>query len=726
MNYIKGKYKSSIYEAESGYKVGLFRVLETDSDDTEVNKTITFTGYFPELTKDVSYIFYGEFIFHDRYGLQFQTESYEKATPDGKESIIEFLTSSFVKGCGLKTAESIYKKFGDQSLTTIKENKDNLLLVSGMTEKKAKAIYDSVMMYYDVDQEIISLQNIGLTIKEAMKLITLYGKSAMSIINDNPYLLIDIIDFKKIDQIFLLSNKEEDERRVEACIIEAMKKLTFSSGDIYLDKIEMVEYLSRYFKIYISIDSILEYLYINKKIIIDNEDYYLIDDYLNEVNNASSINKLVRQKEKKLTDFDKHLEQVSKDLDITYNEEQINAIKTALTSGISIITGGPGTGKTTIINGIIKMYAYLNKLTPLGLDQKVMLLAPTGRASKKMSETTKMGASTIHRFLKWDKENNTFNINEFNKVHYDLVIVDETSMIDNYLLSSLFKGLELNTQIVFVGDEYQLPSVGPGLILNDMINSLVVPHTRLNNIYRQSENSFIPVLAKQIKETNITSDLLEKKDDYNFIEAPKSQIKSVISQILDKVIEKELSDNKLQVLVPMYKGENGIDNLNILLQKIFNPPSKLKAELTLFGIIYREGDKILNLVNDVESNIYNGDVGYIKEINPDSKTEILIIDYEGNKVSYKKDMISNITHAYAISIHKSQGSEFEHVIMPISFDYSRMLYNKLLYTGVSRAKKSLILIGSTSAFNTSVNNNYSVIRKTSLKKKLMNNNIIIG
>ncbi len=721
MNYIKGKFKSTIYESETGYKVGLFRVSETDHEEIETNKTITFTGHFPELIKEVTYIFEGEYIFHERYGHQFQTKNFEKVEPEEKESILEFLTSSFVKGCGIKTAEKIINTFGNDSLIKIKENKDNLLLVPSMTDKRATQIYNSVMKYYDADKDIIYLQNLGFTIKETMRLINIYDKGIQAVIDENIYLLTDLIEFKKLDQIFTTNNDLEDERRVEACIIESMKNLTFSSGDIYLDKIEIVEFLSSKYKIYIVIDEILEKLYLNKKIVITDNDYYLIDDYLDEINNANSINKLINKKAIKINDFDKYIEKLSEELNITYNEEQILAIKRSLTNNISIITGGPGTGKTTIINGIIKTYGYINQLGQSGLDLRVLLLAPTGRAAKRMSETTGMSASTIHRFLKWDKERNVFGVNEFNKIHYDLVIIDETSMIDNYLLSSLFKGLDLNTQMIFVGDEYQLPSVGPGLVLNDMINSDIITHTRLNNIYRQSKNSFIPILAKEIKEVNITEDILLKKDDYNFIETSSSDIKNVINQILIKGLDKKIDQTKLQVLAPMYKGENGINNLNILLQSVFNPKKKSKRELAYFEIIYREGDKILNLVNDLDLNIYNGDIGYIKEINPDSKTDVLIIDYDGNLISYKRDNLNTITHAYAISIHKSQGSDFEHVIIPITFGYSRMLYNKLLYTGVSRAKKSLVLIGSIEALQASINNNYSEIRKTSLKTRILNN-----
>ena len=657
MRYIKGKYRKSIYETEAGYKIGLFRVLETNHKDIEINKTITFTGHFAELVSDVTYTFEGDLIYHDKYGEQFQVANYSKHEPNEKDAIMDFLTSNFIKGCGVKTAEKIYDKFGNDSLIKIKENKSNLLLVPTITEKRADTIYNSVLKYYESDQDIMYLQNLGFTIKETMKLIKRYDKGIKAIIDDNIYILNELIEFKKLDQIFLINNDKEDERRIEASIIDAMKKMTFSSGDIYLDKIEIVEYLANYYSIYSNLDKSLEKLSLSKKIINNNEDYYLIEDYLDEDYIAESIKKLINLKIKEYTNLDDNIETIAKKINIIYNEEQKLAIKEALINNISIITGGPGTGKTTIIKGIIKLYSKIHKLSEDTLNKDVLLLAPTGRAAKKMSDATGLNSSTIHRFLKWDKEDNSFGINEFNKVSYNLIIIDETSMIDNRLLSSLFKGIDLKTQIIFVGDEYQLPSVGPGLVLNDMINSKVITHTNLKNIYRQSENSYIPVLAKEIKDVNLSNEVLIKKDDYNFIEAPNNQIRGVIKQILDYAIKKGLNETNFQVLAPMYRGENGIDNLNILLQEIFNP-KKHQKEIKIYNSIYREGDKVLNLVNDIDNNVFNGDVGYIKQINLNSKSDVIIVDYDNNLVSYKRDEIINITHAYAISIHKSQGSEY--------------------------------------------------------------------
>lgn len=720
MSYIKGKYKQSIFESETGYKVGLFRVQETDDKELVTNKTITFTGYFGMLNKDDTYVFNGNVIYHDRYGMQFQVDTYEKVVPEGKDAIIDFLTSSFVKGCGEVLARKIYKTFGDDTLTKIKESRENLFLVSGMTDKKADSIYKSVVKYFEADKEIVKLKEMGFTVKETMELMNNFGKRVLELIDKNIYVLRDYVDFPKLDSIFLVNNDPEDDRRVDAAIIRAMKDLTFELGDIYLDKIEIVEELASRYNIFKSIDENLRNLAKRKEIMIANEDYYLMTDYLDELNNGVSIASLMSRSTKKISKFNDLIKLTEGELGITYNKEQKEAIKSALTNNVSIITGGPGTGKTTIIKGILRLYSIYKKISYDSITREVCLLAPTGRASKRMSETCGIGASTIHRFLKWDKESNTFAVNELNKVHYNMFIIDETSMLDNHLLSSLFKGIDIHTKIIFVGDEYQLPSVGPGLILSDMI-SAGVPHIKLETIYRQSENSYIPMLAKDIKNVNVTDDYLDKKDDYNFISCDSKDIKNVLVQIVEKMQDKKMDLGNLQVLAPMYKGENGIDNLNIVLQELINPKDKKKDEIKVGPITYRVGDKILNLVNDIDNNIYNGDIGYIKSIDINSKKEPIVVEYDNNEVGYKRENFNQITHAYAISIHKSQGSEFMHVIMPITKGYSRMLYNKLLYTGVSRAKKSLVLLGDKDAFIRCVNNSYSLVRKTNLKVKIMNN-----
>ena len=720
MNYIKGKFKQLIYKSDVGYTVGLFKVSDTNDQEMEdfLKKTITFTGYFGDLVEDEMYTMYGNLIYHDRYGYQYSVSSYEKYLPVGKDAVVEFLTSPLIKGCGEKTAIRIVDILGDNAIEKIKDNINNLDLIPKLSEVKKRSIYNSILKYYESNETIIKLKEYGFTIKECMKLINVYGNGILNIVENNIYSLIDDLDFKTIDKIYLNIFKETTSLRILACIIETMKRLTFKNGDTYSYKDEIIEELYNEFNISITTDEYFNILKNENKIIIINNKYYLREYYDAEVNISNNLIK-INKIEENIKKIDKYIEEIEKENDIKYNGEQISAIKSVFNNKLSIITGGPGTGKTTIINGILKLYKKLYKLTDEELDRKVALIAPTGRASKKMSESTNFGACTIHRYLKWNKETNTFGVNEFNKNKHDLIVVDEVSMIDTVLFDSLLKGIKSDVTLVLVGDEYQLPSVSPGLVLNDLINSKKFSHVRLESIYRQSKNSYIPLLASEIKNKNLTN-YLEKKDDYNFIECNTKDIKKLIIDIVNRSKDKGLDENNMQILIPMYKGEVGIDNVNALLQSIYNPPSKNKDEVKIGTIIYRVGDKVLNLVNDIDKSIYNGDIGYIYDIDINSKTNYIRVNFDNNIVSFKKDELQSIKHAYAMSIHKSQGSEYEHVIMPISKVYNKMLYNKLIYTGVSRAKKSLTLIGSSDAFIYSVNNAYSIDRKTSLKDFLMN------
>ena len=722
MEYIKGKYKSSIFESESGYKVGLFRVKESNiEDDDIINKTITFTGYFHELNTEDVYIFNGKYVFHERYGYQFQVSSYERIEPEGKDAVIEFLTSSFVSGCGEKTAKKIVEVLGEEAISLIKKDKQNLLNC-GIAPKTAEKIYNSIMSYYDQDETIIYLKSLDFSVKEITKMLNMYGNRIKRVLEHNLYSLVEFIDFNKLDKVYFKMYEETNEMRIKACIIETMKKLTFESGDTYSYKEEIYNYMLNNFKIdlYDTFDTYMDELAFVGDITIHNNKYYLKEYFDDELYISDALWDIFHHDTDDCNKIDKKITSIELENNIKYNDEQKKAIKEALTNSVTIITGGPGTGKTTIINGLIRMFQYVHKLTDLQMNRNIALLAPTGRASKRMSETTNFGASTIHRYLKWNHETGEFGVNEYNQNEHRLIIVDETSMIDNNLLANLLRGINHNTKLILVGDEFQLPSVGPGNILKDIIASDMFPHVRLTNIYRQSENSFIPILASEIKNTSIESNIEEKKDDYNFLKCDRINVKAKLKSIAELCIDKGLTDKDIQVLAPMYKGENGIDNLNVILQEIFNPPSKKLEEVHIGPVIYRENDKIINLVNNVDENIFNGDIGYIRSINKTKSSEFMIIDYYGNYVTMKKEDIGTIKHAYAMSIHKSQGSEFNHVIIPVTKEYTRMLYNKLIYTGVSRAKKSLVLIGDPDAFNYAVQNSYSIERKTSLTEFIMN------
>ncbi len=728
MDNIKGKIKSTIYQNDNGFFVGLFRVKETDNNDLDdlINKTITITGSIIDPNFEDNYVLSGEYVNHERFGNQFKFSNYEKVLPTTKEGIIEFLSSPLIKGCGSKTAIKIVEVFGEDTINKIKENPNNLLMVPNMNVNKAEKIYNSVVAASNADDTILELKKIGFSIAEAIRIFNHYKDKTLALIDTNIYVLKEIIPFNKLDHIFLNNNQYDDEIRVKACIIESMRILSDSNGDTLYSKEEIEDKLNHEFGIKLDevyLNNLLTELIKNEMIILEEDKYYLKEIYDMEQNIAVSLKNIMELDVKKLKNIDGKIENLEHDLDVNYNNDQENAIKTALQNRITIISGGPGTGKTTIINAICRLYIEYYKLSPIDVITNIALLAPTGRASKKMSESTNLPASTIHRFLKWNKDSNSFAVNEYNKNHQRLIIVDEVSMIDTFLMDSLLKGLDNNIQLVLVGDAFQLPSVGSGLVLNDLIESNKFNFCPLSKIYRQSDNSYIPLLAKEIKEHDLSENFLTKKDDYNFLNIDSKNIKEYIRQVVIKSIKKGLKPQELQILAPMYRGENGIDNLNVLMQELFNPASEDKKEVIANHVLFREQDKVLQLANNPDCNVYNGDIGYISSIttvyNP-KKTEIITIDFDGNYVEYKKEDMALIKHAYAITIHKSQGSEFAHVIMPISKAYNRMLYNKLIYTGVSRAKKSLVVIGEDISFRMAVNNDYSQNRKTSLKTKIEN------
>jgi exodeoxyribonuclease V alpha subunit len=729
MHYIKGKVRQSIFTSENGFFVGTFKLKETDEESLKefLNKTITITGTFVDINTEDTYILYGNYTEHDRYGYQYQVIKYEKEIPTGEDAIIEFLSSPLIKGCGEKTAIKIVETLGNDCLKKIKENISNLYLVPGMTEKKAGTIYTSILAYSSSDDLIVKLKTFGFSVSEATKIINRYKDKTAFYIEENLYIFQELIDFDKLDRIFIKNYDAENPIRIRACIIESMKRLSDSAGDMYYYKEEIYSNLKTFFKIFLEEESFNDYLEELKSkfmIVQKDERYYLETNYEMEQAIAKDLYDIASLPEKQFKKLDEKIEALEQNLGVSYNDSQKKAIKTALKQRITIISGGPGTGKTTIVNAIVKLYISLYHLTPIEVYTSIACLAPTGRASKKLATSTTLPAMTIHRYLKWNKDNNEFQIKEHNKNTHRLVIVDEVSMIDTFLLYSLLKGIETNIQIIFVGDTFQLPSVGAGLILNDLVESNLFSYCPLDKIYRQSENSYIPLLAKEIKEKNLSETFLNKTDDYNFLPCDNSKIKEMIYQICEKSIQKGLKVDEFQILAPMYKGENGIDNLNIVLQRLFNPPEEEKKEIKLGDITFREGDKVLQLINNPDCNVYNGDIGYIKKIEEQknkSKSipkEQITIDFDGNYVIYTKEDLFHIKHAYAITIHKSQGSEFPHVILPISKNYYKMLYNKLIYTGVSRAKKSLVIIGSTTSFQTAIHNDYSTNRKTSLKEAL--------
>ena len=721
-NYIKGTFFRIIYKSDTNYIVGLFKVKETNDIDMQdfIDDTITFTGYFHELNVDEKYTFYGELVDNYKYGFQYNVTEYERIMPEEKDSIIDFLSGDLFKGIGEKTAKAIVDILGEDTLTLIEENYQNLLIVPGMKETKAKQIHETLTKYNKSYNIIIELNKLGFSIKDAMKIYNFYKDITMQVINDNVYnLMYDINDitFNKIENVRNnLNIEDDDERRIGAVIINIMKNICFNKGDTYLFLDEIYNSCSKFLENEIDInlfEDVMHSLQQMKQIIIEDNKYFLKDYYDSEIAISDIIYYLINKNDSIYIDFEKDIDALEFHFDVSYNAKQKQAIKNAICKNFSIITGSPGTGKTTIVQAIVELYRKINGYSYDELQKHLVLLAPTGRASKKLSEACIYPASTIHRFLKWNKDDNSFMINEKNKSNVDFVIVDEVSMIDTILLDSLFKGLSMDIKVVFIGDYNQLESVSPGKCLKDLIDSDMINVTYLTEIYRQKDNSYISQLAKEINDNEISEYFLEKKDDYSFIQTD-NNIKEKVQQVCLKAIEKGYSSTDIQVLAPMYKGENGIDNLNKILQEVFNP-NRGQNYIVSKDIIFRENDKILLLENDIDNNVFNGDIGYISKIDKGT----IYIDFDGSIVKYTTKDFEKIKHGYAISIHKSQGSEFKIVILPICFSYRVMLYKKLIYTAVTRAKDNLTIIGDPKSFVYAVNKTLDIERKTMLKERLI-------
>lgn len=726
MSYIKGNYRRSIYSSPQGYHIGLFKVIDTDDEKLAdyIDRVITFTGYFHELNDMDTYLFYGKLVFHQKYGEQFQVDSYERCKPEEKNSIIEFLTSGLFKGIGEKKAKAIVDVLGKDTLKVILENPDNLILIPGVTKKNIETLHNKLQEYEASYETILYLGELGFSTKDAMIVYNFYKNKTKQVIEENIYKLVQDIynlNFKKIDFIALKNGIEKDSMiRVEASLIYIMNEVSNAYGHSYYYKEELSSLLPRVIGVNISdekIEEALKNLEKNLLIIVKEEKYYLKEMYESESLIVKRFRLLSHEKDLITKDIDSKIKEIEEFFGIVYNEEQLEAIKESYQKKFLIITGGPGTGKTTIMKAITELYRQMNKLDYSSLQEKIALLAPTGRAAKRMTETTLLRASTIHRFLKWQKETNKFQVNEYNKSKVEFVIIDEASMIDTYLMASLLKGISANCKIVMVGDDHQLPSVGPGQVLHDLIQSEKLPVIKLTELYRQGKDSNILSLAYDIRQGTINEKIFNVGDDLTFIKSSPDQVINNILEITDTY--KDLSYKDFQILCPMYKTIAGIDEINNHIQKKFNKKAKDKKEIAASEVIFREGDKVIQLTNMPDENVYNGDIGIIKEIKTSPKKEI-IIDFDGNIVKYTPSNFANFRLAYAISIHKAQGSEFEVVIIPIVKNFNKMLYRKLIYTGVTRSKKKLYLIGDIEALKTAVNNISADVRRTSIKDFLQN------
>jgi exodeoxyribonuclease V alpha subunit len=719
------------------YKVMLIRIEETNADYEE--DEITITGNFGRIQEGSSYKFHGVLTNHPKYGIQFKAERYETSKPSTDESLINYLSSDSFKGIGEKTAEKVVDALGTNCIDKIVENPSVLDQVSGLSQKQKNTLETTLSNEYGLQKVILKLNQFGINNALAYKIYGHYEEETAEKIRENPYQLIQDVEgvgFNRADMIAdHLDIQPDADERVQAGILYTMYTIGSNSGDTYvfenhlIDETTQMLEKSRPFLIETDlVQKNLAQLLEDSAIYEEEGRYFLSSIYHAEWGIVSALEYILEAEPEEISEdlFEEKIEDVEFELNIKYGASQKEAIKQALESPVFILTGGPGTGKTTVLEGLIHMYADLNDLSldPYSYKDEafpILLAAPTGRAAKRMKETTDLPSSTIHRMLGLTADDDDL-LNETGfELEGDLLIIDEMSMVDTFLANQLFHAIPQGMKVVLVGDQDQLPSVGPGQVFRDLIDSGKIPQKELLEIYRQGDDSSIIPLAHEIKHNRLPADFLDRKKDRNFFPARSNNAVAVIEQIVSKAIERGYTADDIQILAPMYRGPAGINILNERLQEIFNPNDGTRKEVKYIDTVYRIGDKVLQLQNDPENDVFNGDLGFIvgitKAKNSDVKTDEITVDFEGNEVTYLRSNWNKITLAYCCSIHKAQGSEYDIVILPMLSSYGRMLKKDIIYTAVTRASKSLSLIGEPNAFVRGIESQQN-LRNTALKERL--------
>ncbi|MFC2948443.1 SF1B family DNA helicase RecD2 [Virgibacillus sediminis] len=732
--YIKGELLHTIFHnEEERFSIVKIRVQETNEDFNE--KEIVAKGYFAGLQEQTAYVFHGEFERHPRFGLQYKVNSYRTFIPDTKDGIVAYLSSDLFYGVGRKTAQRIVEHLGESAISQILSHPEVLEEVPQIKKETREQLAKSLQENQGFEHIVVFLSKYGIGLKMAQRIYQQYKEDAIEVLNDDPYRYVFDIEgfgFQTADEIAKQNGLSMTHpNRIGAGCIYVLQK-SVQGGHVFLPVEECIEemlsLLSHESLTVSVISDHLDVLNTEKTIIIQDGNVYLPSLYYAEDGFSANLKRLMDtpvDHETTEAELMKIIGDIEEAEVLSYGKEQFEAINQALHSKLMILTGGPGTGKTTVVKGIIKSYAAVHQvsLDPDDYDSPdeypFILTAPTGRAAKRLNESTGLPALTIHRLLGWDGKDG-FNKDQNEQLTGRFLIVDEFSMVDTWLANHLFKAIPDDMQVLLVGDEDQLPSVGPGQVLADLLASELLPSVSLHEVYRQKEGSKIIQLAHEIKNGSVPS--LGNDKDFSFIRCHEPQVLEAITQIFSSAKNKGLDLRDIQVLAPMYRSQAGITAINRELQQLINPKTPRKREVKTRDAVFRVGDKVLQLVNQPENGVYNGDIGEVvaifKEDENTDNVEQLVIEFEEKEVVYERKDYVNIMHAYCISIHKSQGSEFPIVIMPVISAYHRMLRKNLLYTAITRSKDSLIICGEEQAFLRGIKTEDTNRRYTSLKEQL--------
>lgn len=748
MNTISGRILKVIYyNNDTGYSIVAIKLkdsikpnelkkFENATTLSTLKKELTVVGVFDRSpVEDEEYSFNGSLDLNPKYGIQFKFTSFSRFSTSSKSGVVSYLSSDLFEGIGTMKASLVYEKLGGNALKLIAED-PTVLDSLDLSPTEKSVITDGVKQDLQNQETTLFLLEHGLSMTYIHKILEeLKGLDIISIIKKNPYILMDKIDrfgFKKADALAeKLGISKDSECRVIALITTTVMDYIYSTGNSYLYEEELYTNLIKESGAIVPVQifkDMLKDLVKNRKLYVDQEErVFLYNLYYDEVDLADEVRLFIdgrRSLTKKMKTYskksiDNHFKEMTSSLDFSYSPLQAEAIKMAFTEPIVIITGGPGTGKTTIIHGIIDMYLRLNNNSK-GLINKIALVAPTGRAAKRLGESTNMEAMTIHRYLKASPSTG-FEYNRYNRTSSRLVIVDEASMMDTSLATSLLTSLDPLARLIIVGDVDQLPSVGPGQVLKDLIDSNKVRSIRLQKIHRQDKDSSIITLAHDVNEGRVPCDILSKYQDRSFIVTSKEALAKLTVDLYMKALEKGKTIRDVQILLPMYKGTSGITAINLMIQErlasFTNDEERYKDILKL---PFKLNDKVIQTVNRTEKGVMNGDIGYISNfvVDENGKLQGVNVAFDIIKVYYELNEIDDLSLAYAISIHKSQGSEFDTVILPFTSSHMIMLKRKLIYTAITRAKKHLIMIGDAFALQNGIEDIESP-RRTILKERLL-------